>query len=285
MTKAKRPTTVYKYRNVEDENHLAILKANEIYFAVSAQMNDPFDCSIPFAHWDAPDTKNKEYIKLILPDSMEYAPPELAGKNIEELVDWRMGFKPITRELQVEEEIQVINFLTENYGVFCVGTDNDETGIPGYANNLMWSHYASSHTGFCVGFNVEKLLAPIMPDPFFEEVRYGAAYPKLTPYKSDGTVERISDDDILTALLSKDECWKYEREWRLIRHNKTSGSGRGVSTIPPDSIESVFLGVAMTRENKEKVKNILSTRANRPKLYEAKRADGTYRLRFIEVPY
>ena len=62
MTKKERPKIVYKYRSLEDVNHLRILVTNEIYFPSPSQLNDPFDCGIPFTFWLGSDEKIKEYL-------------------------------------------------------------------------------------------------------------------------------------------------------------------------------------------------------------------------------
>ena len=46
----KNPDVLYKYRVWEHDYHKRILTEDEIYFASSADFNDPFDCAIPIRY-------------------------------------------------------------------------------------------------------------------------------------------------------------------------------------------------------------------------------------------
>ena len=76
---------------------------------------------------------------------------------------------------------------------------------PNPANSLMWSHYAQNHQGICLEFHVgNRLFLKAKP------VNYEAKYPaiKTDELLTEGTVEK--------ALLTKDVCWDYEDEFRLL---------------------------------------------------------------------
>jgi len=69
----------------------------------------------------------------------------------------------------------------------------------GWRNPVLWSHYADSHRGICLGFDVieDRLLRP---------VRY---VKQRTPFTLPPAKEAISE-----LLFTKYWDWSYEQEWR-----------------------------------------------------------------------
>jgi hypothetical protein len=288
------PTTVYKYRNCDNPNHMRMLSANEIYFAIPSEFNDPFDCAIPYTFWNTTDdAKTAEYISMIARDQPEYLALPLSKREawVIQTVQERMKSKPITRQEQHLEELGIARLQTERFGIFSAVSDNSETGLKGYENNLMWSHYGNQHAGFCVGLNVKKLLAPaqstmqIPENIYFEEVDYVREYPVLSPYRADGTIHQMGFDEARLILRTKDDIWKYEREWRWLIQRRYGSSAGVVKPISPDAIDSVYLGMRISNTNQESIKQILQINPSRPKLFKAHYQDGKYVLGFDEISY
>lgn len=102
--------------------------------------------------------------------------------------------------------------MFNDYGVFCL----TETRT----NLLMWSHYANSHKGMVIGFDVEH--------PFFNqnlgatEDHYGIDVGRIhrVMYSNYRATESVDATD--WYLLKSDE-WIYEKEHRLILPLKKSG--------------------------------------------------------------
>lgn len=94
----------------------------------------------------------------------------------------------------------------------------------GWDNQLMWSHYADSYSGICVEYDFEKMDGFI---GFMYPVKYSSVRPTislkdlgLTKLKKDENGNLITDEVDISAifsyLLTKNECWNYEKEWRII---------------------------------------------------------------------
>lgn len=94
----------------------------------------------------------------------------------------------------------------------------------GWDNQLMWSHYANSYSGICVEYDFEKMDRFI---GFMYPVKYSSVRPTislkdlgLTKFKKDENGNLITDEvdisTIFSYLLTKNECWNYEKEWRII---------------------------------------------------------------------
>lgn len=94
----------------------------------------------------------------------------------------------------------------------------------GWDNQLMWSHYANSYSGICVEYDFGKMNDFI---GFMYPVKYSNIRPTvslkdlgLSSFKKDENGNLITDDvdmkSIFAYLLSKNKCWSYEEEWRII---------------------------------------------------------------------
>ena len=94
----------------------------------------------------------------------------------------------------------------------------------GWNNQLMWAHYANSYSGICVEYDFEKMNKFI---GFMYPVKYSNDRPTLT--LKDLGIDKLEKDEsgnlktaepdmkkIFSYLLSKNKCWEYEEEWRII---------------------------------------------------------------------
>lgn len=94
----------------------------------------------------------------------------------------------------------------------------------GWDNQLMWSHYANSYSGICVEYDFKKMDKFI---GFVYPVKYSSVRPTvslkdlgLTELKKDEYDKLITDEvdieAIFSYLLTKNKCWSYEEEWRIV---------------------------------------------------------------------
>ena len=127
------------------------------------------------------------------------------------------------------------------FRVGCLGTD--------YKNKLMWSHYANSHTGFCIEYDFnnikwENLLVYPLP------VLYSKERPLIPYYIWGGKDIEKAKKELMIGLLTKDTVWSYENEWRYIisKQDKTE------LVMPP--ISCIYLGANIENDNKIKIMNI-----------------------------
>lgn len=132
---------------------------------------------------------------------------------------------------------------------------------------LMWSHYASDHSGICIGFDSGK---SIFKDAI--KISYGADRP---------LIGLNSDPDLIlkNVFLKKSKHWEYENEWRIIRRTIetderdfyfekynlgeacldeiaeiiSNNAGPRLYEFDPNAIRSVFLGARINEENKAKI--------------------------------
>lgn len=83
---------------------------------------------------------------------------------------------------------------------------------------IMWAHYANSHKGFCVEYEVEN--PHYMWDIYYGKRRFGIAntvinyfYGKMDPKKSSDRYTAV----LLQQALVKGKDWEYEQEYRILQ--------------------------------------------------------------------
>ena len=143
-----------------------------------------------------------------------------AADNVEKLLD-DMG-------RQMTEKMNSI-FL-----IGCLATDPK--------NRLMWSHYADSHRGFCIEYDFNSLKDEVLPFPIiYSENRPLVPWKAAIDHTSESNEQAIKD--LTLGLLTKDQAWEYENEWRVLLP----------AANPPDlkvPITAIYLGAHITSENK-----------------------------------
>lgn len=120
--------------------------------------------------------------------------------------------------------------------VFCLSEEND--------NILMWSHYASLHTGICIGFDTEQLYRDTKAG--IGRIVYSNEYPVIKPTP-------LGDmKDLIVQVATKSECWSYEKEYRFVYFEN-----KPVFKVSPKAIKEIIIGLRTTKADLERVLMIL----------------------------
>lgn len=145
---------------------------------------------------------------------------KVAADNVERILD-DMG-------RQMTEKMNAL-FL-----IGCLATDPK--------NRLMWSHYSNSHKGFCIEYDFNDLKDEVLPFPIiYSESRPLIPWKAAIDHTSESNEQAIKD--LTLGLLTKDQAWEYENEWRVLLP----------AANPPDlkvPITAIYLGAHISPENK-----------------------------------
>lgn len=163
---------LYKYYSFDEKGHsISNLEGGKIVFNNFSKFNDPFE---GVGAYNFIETEEESQFW----ESIEVDINKNLGKRMS------------------EDHKEAINFY---YRISCF----TET----YTNPLMWSHYANSHEGFCVGYlksDVESICENL------DKIKYCDNMP--TAMVSN---EKFNIYDRFNELLySKSTDWSYENEWR-----------------------------------------------------------------------
>ena len=112
--------------------------------------------------------------------------------------------------LSQEHEHWVTPLLQESYsaGVYSMSKQKEGEVFP--CNELLWAHYANSHKGFCIEYDLDKLDTCITAIIDYRiDVEYQENKPIISP-------EDSIEAKIKKAFSTKSLAWDYENEYRLV---------------------------------------------------------------------
>jgi hypothetical protein len=253
---------LYKYRSVNQMN-LDALRRQAIWLALPETLNDPFDCLVrlrtEFGQADL--NRLAERIAgstVILPPLEGFSSEDVLGRvattvepaPLQTLVDiaGQVRYKPVLRhlkELRSDDPIWLIELvamarelvkqLTEQVGVFSLSECPDE--------QLIWSHYADSHQGYCVGY-------PCPMHNISPTYVYQVQYEERLPQLSAEQLVCEPGDAWGTLLRTKPDQWSYEKEWRLM-------VGPGMHGLDDKLLvpRRVVFGARISAENERRVRS------------------------------
>jgi len=176
------------------------LCSSELYFSNYEKFNDPFEFSSILEDLCTTDKKLIFYKQIGVPDLL--------------LNDAILNGDSIIKD--------AINEVNKEMGVLC-GTNNEN-------NLLMWAHYADSHKGTFLLFDISK-----DPDVFF--------YPQKVIYDNDVIhldyiKEQLGNrENLIKLLFHKSKDWEYEKEIRIVdmKYN-------GPKKVKKDALAKIIFG-------------------------------------------
>lgn len=179
-------TPVFKYRGGDwatVKRDLRLLARNELYAAPFASLNDPFEATVDI------DQNSFDIGSLVLGWA--------TGTKSDQVKKASSKFKGAAKEF--------VNF-TKGVGVYSLSkTATDE---------LLWAHYANSHQGFCLEFDLSQLLAYKLEAEEILEVEYVRKPPTIS--MAGFMAPKSGKGALLQKLIAtKSLRWKYEEEIRI----------------------------------------------------------------------
>jgi len=196
---------LYKYRSITKKNlsecfNLNNLINNIAIFSSRKRFNDIFDSKI---HINMPTFE--EFKKL---------ETYLKGKELQEYRKWKKNGS-FSKEGNVKlVQLEKAFYKTiDSYPIYCLSGNCQ--------SNLMWSHYADSHRGFCIEFNFETI--PTQKIIYESSIPTIDILPMIRLYFKIGEKKEYYEEiykqfgeEIHKKLHIKLNDWVYEDEYRII---------------------------------------------------------------------
>ncbi len=168
-----------------------------------------------------------------------------------------LGYQPSGDEFDMQESYVKDRLL--NYGIYSLSRKGDDI--------LMWSHYAKSHTGICVGFkeNITHHFREYDYPIWVYDVVYETEHPFKKILEDLNTKARFNSVDLFanhcslgfalleTALTVKHESWHYEKEVRVVAEIN------GFQSFHPSAVDCVILGLNTSKSDELTLRSVLST--------------------------
>jgi hypothetical protein len=303
---------IYRYRSAGLLSQKGLLY-DEIYFASKDELNDPIEMQSKF---EFPDKSDEIWTQLLnqLWENAEYVSyavgyfSSISPISYESLLnDFQNHKRFIIGLVMKETQMMVSDFdhlnhlLDQLHSFFLLYEPSSGYSVSFSKTNnemLMWSHYSSSHTGYCLIFrpvngvlnqcpvrlkdnlHVSKGHSSSIPkgikvesihyDNNMREMDAFRLFPSIyTNYSFDSESDRLKHhSDVSTQLLTKNECWDYEQECRLLLPQPGKWISGQSSYTPYQrlfyydfrQVIGIIFGARMPQEQKEDIKEIINSK-------------------------
>ena len=283
------PANLYKYREDSARTEHIIASGN-VWLSTADKLNDPLECKTG----EIPDEWKREKIREMenaqLQGFVASAMPSLRERRPFYSLSYRAArnwFERFRRLKTRKEKYQRMRRFLRDHGREISDPRNlfetferqlRRVGIFSLSaradSQLMWAHYAGTHTGLALGFrrNEEnKLGSP--------EHTFPVKYEDKKPEFSGGFVNQVSmfldsngvfqsrqqigfnDETFRAAFTTKPRDWKYEEEWRYVE--ETSG------LFPlPGAITQIVFGLRMSAHRRKHYAQLVCKAGRTVELFE-----------------
>ncbi|WP_058119209.1 DUF2971 domain-containing protein [Photobacterium kishitanii] len=247
---------IYKYLPPERKTYLI---DSLLRFTPPSDLNDPYEClpALPVGLEQASFNYLKQEI-LTPPkhrDGMSRIERRLADKR------YKKNAQKVIKEINMDPTFISKKFyadakarMDENIGILSLSRRWDSA--------LMWSHYAASHSGLCVGFNREH--------DFFKQGNdkndNGNFIFKPVTYSEQRSLvpgSRLNKSQSISVLCTKSVDWQYEQEERSIAllsdATKTINTEQlklSLFNVPHDSIAEIIIGMRASHDIEKLAKGL-----------------------------
>lgn len=173
-----------------------------------------------------------------------------------------------------------------DYRIACFCEDNLDKGEYAIQNNLMWSHYANEHQGFCIEFlfNSDEFRRDEFNKVTSSRLFRICYYNPLTDEPFD--FQSLHDDKSLTsakAFLTKHKDWSYENEVRLLQYSPQNATSHVQYKLCEKTlIKAIYFGYRCPDANIQVIKKLLTD--TDIKFYKMEiDYSNIYKLRYAEI--
>lgn len=237
---------LFKYRTIDSTKK--ILDNNSLWFSNPNEFNDPFDCQI------VPNTNNTlEEIETFIRNNLEDKINEIEIKALAKGAFETPG--------KWKDLIEGVFSKTINKTGICCFTINEK-------NLLMWSHYAESHNGTCMKFDILK-------DPDF------FVYPLPINYRDDyPDYNHLGDKQTLVkdVILSKSNNWNYEQEIRVLKIQK-----KGLIQFNKNALVEIIFGCKTPKIEIEEIISRSKKNDFNIKFKQARKKNRQFALEIVDL--
>jgi Protein of unknown function (DUF2971) len=246
-------STLYRYRDLSDDVKVQqvcdSITNSSIYWPSPKTFNDPFD-SRPAFVFEGSNADHRRRAKESANLLHAGKPRADRRRAVRKALDVPKDDVLVAMRQAREQEL-------ERFGVVCLTTVKDDI--------LMWSHYAGSHSGVCLGY---KPSADAMDFAYAYRVMYQKSRPQFNLMHS------MVEQNIFEALVTKSDSWSYEKEWRMLNHrieNRTR-------PYPPAALVEIVFGYDISDTNRDAIVTAVSKSKSSPKFFSTRPSETHFSL-------
>lgn len=151
-------------------------------------------------------------------------------------------------------------------GIYSLSIDRQGSRV--VLEELMWAHYANSHKGFCIEYDVDVLKNSLKLNMLDNVDLYTVTYDDIDI--NEFALKRAKEDPKDTLLSFKSPKWSYENEIRLIFDKS------GIKQYNPKALKAIYFGLNMSSKERELI--IKGLEGVNVKFFEIVKLKGQYKL-------
>lgn len=214
--------TLYQYRSWGNNPHLHDLKnsirQSKLWFNIVRNFNDPFDAFPCYK-------LNNDSLKTIKKLANIEGEEKLLPDDLKET----LNSPSLLTKLPISQD----RFSMDKYGIACF--------VEKYDNLLMWAHYADSHRGICMEYEIDNEFICDSDADKYEviDIKYENTRP-IFEFSNTTAQEQTKQ-----YLSTKSKDWEYENEHRIMVYSKEKNFP-GYLSYTPEKLKRVYIGANMS---------------------------------------
>jgi Protein of unknown function (DUF2971) len=283
------PKSLFKYRAI-NKNSIKNFEENTIWLSNPSTFNDPYDCALTVDF----ERLSNELVKQDLNGFLSLLVKQQVSEDIiksirssdsplDVVTEHFLESEPERRKIELKKLIaeigqeryrklleQFLALLKKSYKICSFSERNDSL--------LMWSHYADSHKGFCIEYDISVLPYGDHRSRFMFPVVYS---PEIFDATSNLRYKESNNFNNLRYILSamtKSTDWSYEKEWRLIFPHGIFEHDR---PFPMPLPKALYLGCKIEDSNYNSLMRIASEK--KIPVYEISLSNKEFRMSTKEI--
>jgi predicted transcriptional regulator len=155
-----------------------------------------------------------------------------------------------------------------NVGIYSLAKQKEGESFP--SNELLWAHYANSHKGFCIEYDMDTLTKNIKDFDIRNTINVNYENERPVLFEADDLLDQQSK-----IFGTKSNAWSYENEIRIIFETS------GLKQYSNLSIKSIYFGLNMGyKERKDIIDGLKDKKIT---FYQMGRIKNLYKLTAIEL--
>ena len=240
------PQFVYRMRPINRFLFDSLING-EMWFSNPSDFNDPFDCDINMTFTDSLQSSIQHYFNTYL--RKHFTVKELEGFN-----QTNISHSEFEKLLN-----KVAKKVAQRKGIACFMSNCD--------NLLMWAHYANSHKGVCLKFDILEDTEFFSPA---KKVIYTKDYPEYNYLKD-------KNDFVNHMFFTKSNEWTYEGEVRVLKIKKDNYKFNN------KCFKELIFGCNVTENDKKTVTKIVRQYYPNAIIKQAIKNNLMFQLEFKEI--